>query len=219
MKLLQGAGSLNDILVVLQILGCLAQFGLELEVFLEIEVAQLDIDLHQVIELLLATLVCFADVLRLSSRNSSDGFPLRLQRFHSIGSGFPFSVLQTGLTGLDDGFHLLEDGILALQVCLQLLRSLRGDLRFARLILGQQFLELLLQGFFCLFRFFINFFGLFVEAILELIHLFFNLRYVLRQEVLELLDDLLSGACHSFKTFCAAKLQKLFHICKKKEKK
>ena len=111
------------------------------------------------------------------------------------------------LNGFHDSLHLLEDGILALQVCLQLLRSLRGDLRFARLILRQQFFELLLQGCLCLFRFFLNFFGLFVEAILELIHLFFNLRYVLRQEVFELLDDLLSGACHSFKTFCCAKLQ------------
>ena len=70
--------------VLLQFLCCLTEQGLHLEVLLEVQVAQLDVYLDEVVELLLVLLVEFPNLLRVGGGNLSDGLPLGLEVAHLL---------------------------------------------------------------------------------------------------------------------------------------
>ncbi len=197
MQLLQGAACLHDVGVVLQLLRRLAKQGLHLEVLLEIEVAQLDIYLHKVVETLLILLVVLPNLLCLGCGYGTDGLPLRLQVAHLLQV-----VHHVGGLRLCHRLHLLKDILLAQQVlCLFFLYFLLMLSAFL-LVRVQQFAELLLhrihrrlpvlrrlarlgglllcgflQGFLLLMI-------LTVELILQLFHLLFDLCYILLQQFL-----------------------------------
>ena len=106
MQLLQGAGSLHDVLIVLQAFSGLAQQGLHLQILLEIQITQLDVDLHQVVELLLVLLVSLAQLLHFFCRYGTNGFPFGLQFTH------PFEIIHhVCRLGLCEGFHHIEDSL------------------------------------------------------------------------------------------------------------
>ena len=183
MQLLQHTTCLHDVLVVLQTLSCFAEQGLQLQVLLEIQIAQLDIDLHQVIELLLVLLIGFTNLLRLLRSYGTDRLPLGLQLTHLL----QVSHHAVGIAVLYHRLHLLEDSLLATQV-LRLLFGLR--LRYLctlRFILRQELLELLFQ----LLRL------LGIESCLQMIYLVLDCHNVFRlQQLLEFGNNLFS--CHIY---------------------
>ena len=138
-ELLECAAGLDDVLVALQPFCGFAEKGLHLEVLLEIEVPQLNIDLHEVIELLLIALVSLTQLLHLWRRYLADGLPFGLQVTHALEVGHH----AVGLA-LRERFHLLEDSLLACEIILLLFGYLRGYLCAFGFVLRQQLFKLLL---------------------------------------------------------------------------
>ena len=202
--------------VLLQFLCCLAEQGLHLEVLLEVQVAQLDVYLDEVVELLLVLLVEFPNLLRVGGGNLSDGLPLGLEVAHLLEVAHHVGGLR-----LCHGFHLLEDSLLALQVLLHLRFVLGSHFGFLLLVFVEQFAELEFHGVGlgcprrlvgCVFRTFIRLCSrlgsrlacclqllviLTVELGLQLLYLFFHCHHIiLRYQRLQLFHELLITVCH-----------------------
>ena len=139
-ELLQSTVSLYNVWILLQFFGRLAEEGLHLQVLLEVEVAKLDINLHEVIETLLVLLVVLPDLLVLGSRHRTNGLPLGLQFAH-----FLEVVHNICCLCISHLLHLSEDILLAQQILLLLFLELLLQLCTTLLILRQQLAELLLQ--------------------------------------------------------------------------
>ena len=75
MKLLQLVESVNDVLVLRELLGGFAELLLRLQILLEVEVAEFAVDLHLVVETLYVELIGAVDVPERSGRHRAGGTP------------------------------------------------------------------------------------------------------------------------------------------------
>ena len=108
-EVLQFLEGLDDILLLGQFLGGLAESGLHLEVLLEVEVAQVAVDLDHVVETLDVELVGVVDVAESGRRDGTDLAPAVLDLAESRESrGDVFLLFDEGLEVLDHGLFLHE---------------------------------------------------------------------------------------------------------------
>ena len=114
MELLEFLERGNDILFLRQFLGLLAELLLGLQVLLEVEVAQVAVDLDQVVELLHVELVGVVDVPEGRDGNRADFAPAVLD-LAELREGVPHLALL-----FDQGFQFLDDGLLLHEVVLAL---------------------------------------------------------------------------------------------------
>ncbi len=114
MELLELTESLDDILVLGKSLGGLAELLLGLKVLLEIEIPQVAVDLHHVVEFLHVELVGVVQVTELCGRNRTDLPPAVLELTESRECGVHILLL------LDEVLKILDDSLLPGEVLLPL---------------------------------------------------------------------------------------------------
>ena len=133
MELLELAEGLDYILVLGELLCGFAESFLGLEVLLEIEVAEVAVDLDHVVELLDIVLVCIVDIPVILCGNGADGPPAVLNVAEGGERGTYVLLL------LDEGLELLDDALLGGEVVLTLLFKLAVEF-------GAFFLVIVIQG-------------------------------------------------------------------------
>ena len=147
-QLLQRAVGFHNVGIILQAFCRLAEHGLHLQILLEIQITQLDVYLHQVVELFLTALVLLTQLRQFVSRHSSHLFPTSLQFTHpwqvSHHCISTFSRLSVGVTARQHRFHLCKDSLFADEVFLLLFGLFGHHLCPFGLVLRQELLELLL---------------------------------------------------------------------------
>ena len=77
-QLLQRTTSFYNIRILLKFLSSFAEQSLHLKILLEVQITQLNIDLHEVIETLLILLIGLPNLLCFSRSNGTDSLPLSL---------------------------------------------------------------------------------------------------------------------------------------------
>ena len=194
-EFLEDAVSLNDICFLLQS-KCLGNECLFLlEVLLEVIFAELIVDLHQIIELLLIHSILLLEGSYHRSGHRSDGFPFGLQVTHLL-----HVVAYVSSLALSQLLHHIDDALFAELILLHLLFTLGSCFCTLRFIHLQQLAEFgfhlicccskRLSGFFCLLA--SGFLFLTIEAVeltLNLFHLFFDFRYIIAEQTFELLHE------------------------------
>ncbi len=148
MKLLELAESLDNILVLGEFLGGLAEPFLRLKILLEIKIPQITVDLHHVVEFLDIELIGVVQVAELRGRNRTDLPPAVLELTESRECGIHILLLLHEVLKILDHSLLLGEVLLPLGILLAVIFSAFF------LIVGIDTLE---SGLHCLERIVLNF--------------------------------------------------------------
>ena len=135
MQFLKLAESLDDILVLREFLGSLAERLLGLKILLEIKIAQIPVDLDHVVELLHIELIGVVQITELRGGNRSDLPPAVLELTEGREGGIHILLL------LDQILQILDDSLLLREVILPLGVLLTVVLGTLLLIVGIDTLE------------------------------------------------------------------------------